>query len=308
MISPSTYFSRHAQALLSAFGRLIRQPLGTLLTVFVIAIALALPSTLWLLVKNARIAAGDVTDSIELSVYFKADVPLEKAEQLAAAARQRPGVGEATLISADEALEEFRQYSGFGTALDALQGNPLPHVILVRPVTAYANPQGVDSLKRYLSAWPEVETVQFDGEWVRRLTAILDLLRNIFAVFAVVLGVGVLAVVGNAIRLEIRARRSEIEVTKLVGGSNAFVRRPFLYEGVTFGLLGGAAAVGIVSLAVASLIEPVGRLASLYGGRFALVGIEPLEALVLIFGGALLGVLGAWLGAARLIARIEARG
>lgn len=308
MISPGTYFSRHAQALLSAFGRLIRQPLGTLLTMFVIAIALALPSTLWLVVKNARIAAGDVTDSIELSVFFKSDVPLEKAEQLAAAARQRPGVGEVTLISADDALEEFRRYSGFGAALDALQGNPLPHVIIVRPDTAYASPQGVDSLKRYLSAWPEVETVQFDGEWVRRLTAILDLLRNVFAVFAVVLGVGVLAVVGNAIRLEIRARRSEIEVTKLVGGTNAFVRRPFLYEGVVFGLLGGAAAVGIVSLAVASLIEPVGRLAALYGGRFALVGIEPLEAVVLIFGGGLLGVLGAWLGAARLIARIEARG
>jgi cell division transport system permease protein len=308
MISPGTYFSRHAQALLSAFGRLIRQPLGTLLTMFVIAIALALPSTLWLVVKNARIVAGDVTDSIELSVFFKSDVPLEKAEQLAAAARQRPGVGEVTLISADDALEEFRRYSGFGAALDALQGNPLPHVIIVRPDTAYASPQGVDSLKRYLSAWPEVETVQFDGEWVRRLTAILDLLRNVFAVFAVVLGVGVLAVVGNAIRLEIRARRSEIEVTKLVGGTNAFVRRPFLYEGVVFGLLGGAAAVGIVSLAVASLIEPVGRLAALYGGRFALVGIEPLEAVILIFGGGLLGVLGAWLGAARLIARIEARG
>ncbi|MBM4216297.1 MAG: cell division protein FtsX [Gammaproteobacteria bacterium] len=308
MISPGTYFSRHAQALLSALGRLIRQPLGTVLTIFVIVIALALPSTLWLLVKNARIAAGDVTDSIELSVFFKTDVPLAKAEQLAEAARQRPGVEEVTLISADEALEEFRQYSGFGAALDALQGNPLPHVITLRPDVAYANPQGVESLKRYLSAWPEVETVQFDGEWVRRLTAILDLLRNVFAVFAIVLGVGVLAVVGNAIRLEIRARRSEIEVTKLVGGTNAFVRRPFLYEGVIFGLLGGAAAVGIVSLAVASLIEPVGRLASLYGGRYALVGIEPLEALVLISGGTLLGVLGAWLGAARLIARIEARG
>lgn len=308
MISPGTYFSRHAQAFLSALGRLIRQPLGTMLTIFVIAIALALPSTLWLLVKNARIAAGDVTDSIELSVFFKTDVPLAKAEQLAEAARQRPGVEEAILISADEALEEFRQYSGFGAALDALQGNPLPHVITLRPDVAYANPQGVESLKRYLSAWPEVETVQFDGEWVRRLTAILDLLRNVFAVFAIVLGVGVLAVVGNAIRLEIRARRSEIEVTKLVGGTNAFVRRPFLYEGVIFGLLGGAAAVGIVSLAVASLIEPVGRLASLYGGRYALVGIEPLEALVLISGGTLLGVLGAWLGAARLIARIEARG
>jgi len=308
MISPATYFSRHAQALVSAFGRLIRQPLGTLLTVFVIAIALALPSTLWLLVKNARIAAGDVTDSIELAVYFKTDVPLEKAEQLAESARQRTGVGEVTLIAADDALEEFRTYSGFGAALDALQGNPLPHVILIRPQADYANTNGIETLRRYLAAWPEVDSVQFDGEWVRRLGAILDLLRNVFAVFAVVLGVGVLVLIGNAIRLEIRARRAEIEVTKLVGGTNAFVRRPFLYEGLTFGALGGGAAVGVVSLAVAVLVAPVDRLASLYGGRFALSGLEPLEGLLIVLAGALLGLLGAWLGAARLIARIEARG
>lgn len=308
MISPSTYFSRHAQALLSAFGRLIRQPLGTLLTVFVIAIALALPAALWLVVKNAQIAAGDATDSIELSVFFKTDVPLEKAEQLAATARQRAGVGEVTLISADDALKEFREYSGFGAALDALQGNPLPHVITVKPKAESAHPSGVESLRRYLAAWPEVESVQFDGAWVRRLTAILYLLRSVFLVFAIVLGVGVLAVVGNAIRLEIRARRSEIEVTKLVGGTNAFVRRPFLYEGLAFGLFGGTAAIGIVSLAVAGLIDPVNRLAALYGGRFALVGVEPLEALIVMGGGAVLGLLGAWLGAARLIARIEARG
>jgi len=308
MISPGTYFSRHAQALLSAFGRLTRQPLGTVLTVFVIAIALALPTTLWLLVKNARIAAGDVTDSIELSVFFKADVPLEQAEQLAAAARQRPGVGEVTLIAADDALEEFRQYSGFGAALDALQGNPLPHVIVVKPEVLYANPSGVESLKRYLAAWPEVETVQFDGEWVRRLTAILDLLRNVFVVFAVVLGIGVLAMQDRGMKIMHRHHIFQCPITKLVGGTKRKRRLDARYEGVVFGLLGGGAAVGIVSLAVASLIEPVGRLALLYGGQFVLSGIGAIEATVLVVGGALLGVIGAWLGAARLIARIEARG
>lgn len=308
MTSPATYFSRHVQALLSAFGRLLRQPLGTLLTVLVIAVALALPATLWLLVKNAQIAAGNVTDSVKLSVYLKTDVPLEKAEQLAGSARQRIGIGEVTLIPADEALEEFRKYSGFGAALDALQGNPLPHVLTIRPTADYANPIGVESLRRYLSAWPEVDSVQFDGEWVRRLTAILDLLRNVFAVFAAVLGAGVLVVIGNAIRLEIRTRRSEIEVTKLVGGTNAFVRRPFLYEGLLFGLLGGVAAAGIVSLALATLVAPVSQLAALYGGQFSLSGLGPIEALALVVGGTLLGLLGAWIGAARLIARIEARG
>jgi len=307
MISPAAFFSRHVQAMLSAFGRLIRQPLGTLLTVFVIAIALALPTTLWLVVKNAQIAAGDVTDSIELSVFFRTEVPIEKAEQLAATARQRTGVGEVILISADDALKEFRDYSGFGAALEALRGNPLPHVITVKLAAEAANPRGVESLRRYLAAWPEVESVRFDGAWVRRLAAVLDFLNDVFVVFSIVLGVGVLAVVGNAIRLEIRGRRAEIEVTKLVGGTNAFVRRSFLYEGLVFGLLGGTAAVGIVSFAVAGLSDPVSRLAALYGGRFALTGVEPIEALIVTGGGAVLGLFGAWLGAARLIARIEAR-
>lgn len=305
MISLSTYLTRHAQALIGALGRLLRRPLGTLLTVLAIAIALALPATLWLLVKNARLATGNVADSIELSVYLNTDVALEKAEQLAAAARARPDVGKVTVISADSALAEFREYSGFGAALDALEGNPLPHVILLKPTATAATPGGVESLRRFLTAWPEVERVQSDSEWVRRLAAMLDLARDLLLAFASVLAVGVLAVIGNAIRLEISARRAEIEVTKLVGGSDAFVRRPFLYEGFFFGLLGGLAAAGIVVLLTTLLTGAVVALTSLYGGGFVLSGLEPLEAGAMIGGGALLGVVGAWLGAARLIARIE---
>lgn len=307
MISPGTYFTRHIQALFGAIGRLLRRPVGTLLTVLAIAIALALPATLWLAVKNARLATGNVADSIELSVYLKTEVALEKAEQLASAARARADVGTVTVISADAALAEFREYSGFGAALDALEGNPLPHVILIKPAAAAATSSGVESLRRYLTAWPEVERVQADSDWVRRLSTILDLARQVLAAFAVVLAVGVLAVIGNAVRLEIGSRRAEIEVTKLVGGSNAFVRRPFLYEGFFFGLLGGLAAAGIAAGVVAQLAGPVSQLSALYGGKFVLQGLEPAEIGALIGVGALLGVLGAWLGAARLITRIEPR-
>lgn len=307
MSALATYFSRHAQALLSAFGRLIRRPFGSLLSVLVIAIALALPSSLWLLVKNAQAAAGDVTDSIEIAVYFKTDVPLEKAEQLAAAARARVDVEQVKVVSAEDGLAEFREFSGFGAALDALEGNPLPHVLTLRPKEAYATPAGVESLRRYLSAWPEVETVQVDGEWVRRLTALLDLLRNGLLVFASVLAAGVLVLIGNTIRFEIGTRRAEIEVTKLVGGTDAFVRRPFLYEGLVFGFLGGLVALGVVALITATLAAPVGRLAALYGGGFSLSSITVTEALILVAGSSLLGLVGAWLGAARLIARIEPR-
>lgn len=305
MTALSTYISRHAQALLAAFGRILRRPLGSLLTVLVIAVALTLPGILWLVVKNAQAAAGAVTSSLELAVYFKTDTALERAEQLAATTRQRKDVARVTLVSADQGLAEFREYSGFGAALDALEGNPLPHVLTVEPQPQASSPAAIETLRRYLASWPEVEIVQLDGEWVKRLAAILDLARQALAVFAVLLGVGVLAVVGNAIRLEIGARRAEIEVTKLVGGSNAFVRRPFLYAGLAFGLLGGTIALALLVLLTAVLGAPVARVAALYGGGFTLVGPTVIEGLILIAGAAVLGWLGAWVGAARLIARIE---
>ena len=307
MTSPLIYLTRHVQAFLGALGRLLRRPLGSLLTLLAIAVALALPASLWLLVKNAQLATGDTSEAIEISVYFRPGAALEKAEQLAASARARPEVGTVTVISADAALEEFRTYSGFGAALDSLQGNPLPHVITVKPKLDYANPRGVESLQKYLRAWPEVDRVQVDGEWVRRLSAILDLMRKVLGAFASLLALGVLVVIGNAIRLEIGARRAEIEVTKLVGGSNAFVRRPFLYEGFFLGLSGGLLATAITAILVAALAEPVSRVSALYGGRFVLSGLDFLEAASLIGLAALLGIIGAWLGAARLIARIEPR-
>src|SRR5262249_36051839 len=161
---------------------------------------------------------------------LKTDVPLVKAQQLEHSASGRSDVARVELISADKAMEEFRKYSGFGVALDALKDNPLPHVLHVRPRDAES--ATVESLRRYFTAWPEVDIVQVDTEWVMRFNAIIDVLRRLLGIASVLLGAGVLAVIGNTIRLEILNRRAEIEVTKLVGGSNAFVRRPFLYTGV----------------------------------------------------------------------------
>jgi cell division transport system permease protein len=308
MIPPGIWLTRHAQALIAALGRLLRRPIGSLLTVLAIAVALSLPAAFWLLVKNAQAASGEVAGSIELSVYLRTGTALEKAEQLAAAARARSDVAAATVIPADAALAEFREYSGFGAALDALQGNPLPHVITLEPDAGHADPRSIESLRRYLVAWPEVENVQVDGEWVRRLAAILDLLRQMLAGFAALLGLGVIVVTGNAIRLEIGARRAEIEVTKLVGGSDAFVRRPFLYEGCLFGLLGGLAAAGLVTALVGYLAGPIERLAALYGSGFVLQPLGVEELATLVGGAALLGLAGAWIGAARLISRIQPGG
>lgn len=298
-------FARHTQALLGSVGRLARNPFATALTLLVIGLALALPLALNLFVTNAQTATGGFVDAVDMSVYFKTDVPLAKAQQLAADARQRSEVAEVSLIPADKALDEFRTYSGFGAALQALKENPLPHVLHVRPKPESSSPGELESLRRYFAAWPEVDIVQIDSEWVMRFNAILDVLRRLLVITAVLLAAGVLAVIGNTIRLEILNRRAEIEVTKLVGGSNGFVRRPFLYTGVLYGLGGAVLGWLIVEAAVAILGRPVATLAQLYGSRYSLQGPTGNEILIVLGAGIVLGWLGAWISAARHLRSIE---
>jgi len=295
----------HMQALVGSLGRLVRTPVATLLTLLVIALALALPAALRLFVVNAQAATGNFANAVDVSVYLKTDVPLAKAQQLAQAAKERHDVEKVTLISADEGLEEFRRYSGFGDALAALKDNPLPNVLHVRPRPENSSPAALESLRHYLGAWPEVDLVQVDSEWVMRFNAILEVMSRLLLMAAGLLGVGVLAVIGNTVRLEITGRRAEIEVTKLVGGSNAFVRRPFLYAGVLYGLGGALLAWAIVALLVALLGAPVATLAQLYGSRYTLQGLSIQDVGILLGGGAVLGWLGAWISAARHLRSIE---
>src|SRR5580698_4446192 len=298
---------RHLQALFGSLGRLARDPFATFLTLLVIALALSLPAALKLFVTNAQAATGNFASAVDLSVYLKTEVPLAKAQQLTQAAQQRPDVAAVVLIPADKGLEDFRTYSGFGDALAALKENPLPHVLHVRPKAQASSAAALEALRNYFTAWPEVDLVQVDSEWVMRFNAILEVLRRVLVIAVALFGVGVLAVIGNTIRLEIQGRRAEIEVTKLVGGSNAFVRRPFLYTGMLYGLGGALLAWGLIALAIAVLGEPVATLARLYGSRFALRGPTQQDVAALLGGGAMLGWLGAWISAARHLRSIEPR-
>jgi cell division transport system permease protein len=306
-MSVAGYGARHAQAVVGALGRLVRSPLASALTLLVIALALALPIALRLFVSNAQVATGGFANAVDLSVYLKTDVQLAKAEQLAHTARERPEVAAVTLIPADQALEEFRTYSGFGAALEALKDNPLPHVLHVRPRAESQSAATLESLRRYLAAWPEVDSVQIDSEWVNRFNAILEVLRRLLVMAAILLGAGVLAIIGNTIRLEILNRRPEIEVTKLVGGSNAFVRRPFLYTGMLYGLGGALLAWAIIEAAVLALGQPIATLSQLYGSRYALQGPSATDVGILLASGAVLGWLGAWISSARHLRSIEPR-
>ena len=303
-MSPTIFGTRHLQALLGSLGRLQRNPLATVLTLLVIGLALALPAALGLFVTNAQSATGGFSHAIDMSVYLKSGVPLAKAQQLAGDARQRPDVAQVTVIPADEGLQEFRKYSGFGDALDALKSNPLPSVLHVVPRPGAAAPAAIESLRHYFAAWPEVDIVQLDTEWVLRFNAILAVLRRLVLIAAALLGAGVLAV---TIRLEILNRRAEIEVTKLVGGSNAFVRRPFLYTGLLYGIGGAVLAWAILEAAILVLDQPVATLAQLYGSRYALQGPSGQVLGALFGGGMALGWLGAWISARRHLRSIEPR-
>jgi cell division transport system permease protein len=240
-----------------------------------------------------------------MSVYFKSDTSEDKAQQLARQARARKGVARAQLVTASQALQEFRDKAGFGAALDALDHNPLPHTLVVTPAAGAANPAAVESLRAFLAAWPETELVQLDAEWVNRFNALLNVLRSVLLVISCLLAAAVIAVVGNTIRLEILNRRSEIEVIKLVGGSNAFVRRPFLYTGALYGLLAAALAWLIVALCLLVLRPSVAAMAQAYGSSFSLQGASWRQLQWLLLGGVALGWLGALLATTRHLARIQ---
>jgi cell division transport system permease protein len=303
----STWFERHAQSLVSSLGRLARQPFATALTIVVIGIALALPTALYLIVANMRAVTADLGDTVQLSVYLRQPTTAEQARKVADAIRARVEVESAVLVSPEEGLAEFRAMSGVGEALQALAENPLPWAIKLRPVPPHDSATAVEVLSVELRKIAEVELVEADTAWVRRLHAILDTLRQLVLLAGTVLAAGVLAIVGNTIRLEINTRRAEIEVTKLVGGSNAFVRRPFLYSGLWQGLAGGLLAVGLISLGLHLLTPPVTRLSEAYGSAFALIGLTPFEWFAVIGGGAVLGLLGAWMAAGYHLHRIEPR-
>jgi cell division transport system permease protein len=302
---PRAYAARHAQVLLGSLGRLAQNPIASLMTMAVIAVALALPVGLDLLLDNARSLAAQWNQSFDLSVYLHKNAGKGRAESLANQLRRRPDVAVVRVVTAADALAEFRQFSGFGAALDALGENPLPDTLVVTPSLAASTAEGTGALQAALAASSDVESVQIDTAWVRRLQAILELLRRIVSLAFVLLGAGVMLVIGNTIRLDVQNRRSEIEVMKLVGATDGFARRPFLYGGIWYGLGGGLLALVLVAAATAALGPPVAQLAAAYGSQFRLQGLSPRTGAVVLLAAGALGWLGAWLASMRHIRSIE---
>jgi cell division transport system permease protein len=276
-----------------------------MMTWTVMGVALALPVALLLLLGSLQGVSAGWESSARITAYLAMDVSLGRAGELAEGVRGDGRVLSVQLVDRDQALEEFRASSGLDDALEFLDDNPLPHTLLITPQDSARSADGVQALVRFVEGMDGIDQVQVDLGWLQRLNAMTDILARAVWALALLLGSAVILVIGNTVRLAIENRRDEILVAKLVGGTDAFVRRPFLYTGAWFGLGGGVVAWLLIQVSLWWLNGPIERLAGLYRSEFSLQGPGFDGALALIIIAMLLGWLGAWLAVKRHLDDIE---
>ncbi|MEN1925824.1 permease-like cell division protein FtsX [Luteimonas sp. MJ293] len=282
-----TWGDHHLYSFFSSLGRVFRRPWATALTIGVMAVALALPMGLWLVLDNVSRLSGSVQESREIGVFLQQDMDAAAAGELADRLRARADVASVELRTPEQGLQELRERGGLGDAIDAVGENPLPSLLIVIP-------EGDEmALAGALRALPEAALVQHDAEWRQRLDDWLEFGARLVLVLGVLLGLGALLVVGNTVRLDIQARREEIGVLQLLGATDGFIRRPFLYLGAWYGLGSGALALTLLAVTGMALRAPVAELAASYGSGFALRGFSPLQLLAVLVGSGALG----WIGA-----------
>ncbi len=298
-------FARHGQAFFSSLGRLWREPLANLMTIAVIGIALALPATLYVLLQNVRNISEGWNHNAQITLYLKQSVRSGEVQVLKQQLDLQNNIGKVTYISPQQGLAQFEKQSGFGDILQQLHKNPLPEVLVVQPGTNVSSPLQIHTLLSQLKALPQVELAQLNMGWIKRLFAIINLAEHGALALGAILGIAVILVIGNTIRLSIQNQRDEIEVTKLVGGTNAFVRRPFLYTGIIYGFFGALLAYILVSLLLFWLSAPVAKLAGLYQSSFVLSGFSLFSEEMLFIIGMVLGLVGSWIAVARQLRQIE---
>lgn len=302
------YKAHHRVTLGVTLRKMLSEPLQTTLTVMVIAIALALPAALYLAVDNVQKLGGNIESSAQITVFVRKAAKPEAIKGLEAKLNQITGVTAVEYISANQALLEFKALSGFGSALRYLEDNPLPAVFLVQPLVA----GDVDLIQtnkiiETIAKLPTVDDVQIDMAWLERLHSLIEMGHKIALALGIMLGIGVLLVIGNTIRLAIESRRDEIVVVKLVGGTNAYVRRPFLYNGLLLGLFGALIAAIMLFSSLVWMSSSIENLASLYQSQYRLEGLGVEGFFTLMLVGSVFGLGGAWIGVSRHLRDIEPR-
>ena len=288
------YRDLHAHALFSSLGRLVASPFTSIMTIAVLAIAISLASGFYILVVNLQQLTGSLETSNQISLFLRDDVSDTHANKLADKIRQNTNVQSVKLITREQGLAEFQTYSGFGAAINALENNPLPIVIQVLPKNSLEDKQGLENLLKGFQQSAEVDFAQVDLQWVERLQSIMAVARLFAILLNLMLGLAVLFIIGNTIRLELHNRRDEVVIAKLVGATNSFIQRPFLYSGFWIGFISGVTAWFIVTVLMLILRQPVEKLSGLYEGGFHLLFLSFTDTLALIFISSVLGILGSW--------------
>lgn len=300
-----SYAINHLRVFLSSLGRLYQFPGPSLMTIAVIGISLALPAGFYVMLKNAQTISGGWDGAAKISLYLSQKTTQSAAQGLKQSLSQDPRIQSIKYIDKETGLAEFKAHSGLGEALNGLDNNPLPSVLVIEPTPEASSPDALQHLQAQLQKSALVDTVQMDLEWVKKLIGIMDLIQRGLLVLACMLGLAVVLVIGNTIRLDIQNRAREIRVQKLIGATATFIRRPFLYTGFWYGLLGGLLAWLIVSVGLSVLDEPVSKLSGLYDSQFELSQLSFITGMVMVLASILLGLLGSWLAVGRHLKRIE---
>lgn len=297
--------AHHKDSCADSLLRLLNTPVETFFTCLVIAIAIALPTGLLLSLQSAQQLGQGWQDSAQMSAFLHRSAKPLAIENLQASLESKPSIQSIDVVSPAKALSEFQRYSGLGDVLLELDENPLPTVFIVQPASSLDDARQLSVLQKEIEANPLIDSVQLDLGWLRRLHELLILGERFVVALASLLSIGVLLIIGNTLRLAIENRREEIVVTKMVGGTNGFVRRPFLYTGLWYGVGGGLLATLLLLIIGLWLAAPINSLIGLYESEYSQQGLSIGAVLMLLLGSACLGWLGAWVAVARHLKQIE---
>ncbi len=295
----------HWKALLMTFKELLNTPVATIVTATVIGISLSLPAGLYTLLQQAKAFSSPWQDMNHISLFLKKETDLESINKLRTTLQTLPHIEKITHITPQQALQEFRDYSGFGEALDSLQHNPLPHVFIIDPQLTLHNKQQLEQLFSTLKTFPEIDIAQLDIEWLQRLYSLFNIFYQSILLISILFSLTVLLVIGNTIRLNIENKKEEIIVIKLVGGTNRFIRRPFLYRGLWYGVYGGLLAVLLVNGSLWVLQTPVKDFLLTYNSPLQLQFMPVHDTFLLVVMSMLLGLIGAILAVNKHLHNIE---
>jgi len=283
--------------------RIFASPLAGLLNILVIGIALSLPAGMYVLLQNAQGLVAQLSGPQQISLFLALDASQEDIAQLRTQLSRHPAIASVKFVSRNDALEELKQSSGLDDVIAGLESNPLPDAFVIVPKPGSA--KSLDELRTALQNMPKVEQAQHDSAWAYKLDALLSFARVAVFILSGLLSLALIAITFNTIRLQILTQRDEIQVAKLIGASNGFIRRPFLFFGALQGLLGGITALLIISTSLLLLQPPLATLSRLYASNFSLQPLSLGDVLSLLLFSVYLGLLGAWLSVSRHLSHVE---